>query len=50
MPHATFLGGGEDLNADIFRVVYCGGTGGFFGIGILPVSDLLDFRYFGRYY
>jgi hypothetical protein len=22
----------------------------FFGIGILPVSDLLDFRYFGRYY
>jgi hypothetical protein len=32
------------------RVVYRGGTGSFFGIGILPVSDLLDFRYFGRYY
>jgi hypothetical protein len=25
------------------RVVYRGGTGSFFGIGILPVSDLLDF-------
>ena len=32
------------------RVVYRGVTGSFFGIGILPVSDLLDFRYFGRYY
>ena len=32
------------------RVVYRGGTGSFFGIGILPVSDLLDFRYFGRYH
>ena len=31
------------------RVVYRGVTGSFFGIGILPVSDLLDFRYFGRY-
>ena len=27
--------------------LYRGGTGSFFGIGILPVSDLLDFRYFG---
>ncbi len=26
-----------------------GVTSSFFGIGILPVSDLLDFRYFGRY-
>ena len=34
---------------DFTRVVYRGGTGSFFGIGILPVSDLLDFRYFGRY-
>jgi len=30
--------------------LYRGVTGSFFGIGILPVSDLLDFRYFGRYY
>jgi len=29
--------------------LYRGVTGSFFGIGILPVSDLLDFRYFGRY-
>jgi hypothetical protein len=35
---------------EIVRVVYRGVTGSFFGIGILPVSDLLDFRYFGRYY
>ena len=35
----------DDLN----RVVYRGVTSSFFGIGILPVSDLLDFRYFGRY-
>jgi len=34
--------------ADIFRVVYRGVTGSFFGVGILPVSDLLDFL--GRYY
>ena len=33
---------------DFSRVVYRGVTGSFFGIGILPVSDLLDFRYFGR--
>jgi len=31
------------------RVVYHGVTSSFFGIGILLVSDLLDFRYFGRY-
>jgi len=31
------------------RVVYRDVTHSFFGIGILPVSDLLDFRYFGRY-
>ena len=34
---------------DITRVVYHGVTSSFFGIGILLVSDLLDFRYFGRY-
>jgi hypothetical protein len=33
----------------LYRVVYRGVTSSFFGIGILPVSDLLDFRYFGRY-
>jgi len=34
---------------DIGRVVYHGVTSSFFGIGILLVSDLLDFRYYGRY-
>jgi len=44
------------LNSLKFRLspknleLYRGVTGSFFGIGILPVSDLLDFRYFGRYY
>jgi len=33
----------------MIRVVYNGVTSSFFGIGILLVSDLLDFRYFGRY-
>ena len=32
------------------RVVYRGDTSSFFGIGILLVSDMLDFRYFGRYH
>ena len=32
-----------------FLELYRGVTGSFFGIGILPVSDLLDFWYFGRY-
>jgi len=31
------------------RVVYHGVTSSFFGIGILLVSDLLDFWYYGRY-
>ena len=34
---------------DKTRVVYHGVTSSFFGIGILLVSDLLDFRYFSRY-
>ena len=29
--------------------LYHGVTSCFFGIGILPLTDLLDFRYFGRY-
>ena len=33
----------------MIRVVYNGVTSSFFGIGILLVSDLLDFRYFSRY-
>ena len=33
----------------VTRVVYHGVTSSFFGIGILLVSDLLGFRYFGRY-
>jgi hypothetical protein len=41
---------GQNTKYVFYRVVYRGGTGSFFGIGILPVSDLLDFRYFGRYY
>jgi hypothetical protein len=40
----------KELFIEKSRVVYRGGTGSFFGIGILPVSDLVDFRYFGRYY
>ncbi len=32
------------------RELYHGVTSSFFGIGILLVSDLLDFWYFGRYY
>jgi len=31
------------------RVVYHGVTSSFFSIGILLVSDVLGFRYFGRY-
>ena len=34
----------------VTRVVYHGVTSSFFGIGILLVSDLLDFWNFGRYY
>jgi len=33
----------------MFLFVYHGVTSSFFGIGILLVSDLLDFRYYGRY-
>ena len=33
----------------IASVVHQGVTSSFFGIGILLVSDLLDFRYYGRY-
>ena len=33
----------------VFARVIPGVTSGFFGIGILLVSDLLDFWYFGRY-
>ncbi len=32
--------------SDFTRVVYHGFTSSFFGIGILPVSDLLGGRYF----
>jgi hypothetical protein len=39
----------RDTETIIFLELYRGGTGSFFGIGILSVSDLLDFRYFGRY-
>jgi len=39
----------NDKNNVMTRVVYHGVTSSFFGIGILLVSDLLDFRYFGRY-
>jgi hypothetical protein len=38
------------LNYDVIRVVYHGVTNSFFGIGILLVSDLLGFWYFGRYH
>ena len=37
------------INALLSLELYRGVTGSFFGIGILPVSDLLNFRYFGRY-
>ena len=33
------------MGRDMSRVVYRGVTSSFFGIGILLVSDLLDFRY-----
>ncbi len=36
-------------NKHLTRVVYRGGSSHFFGIGILPVSDILGIGIFGRY-
>ena len=37
------------LRYDLSRVVYRGGSSHFFGIGILPVSDILGIGIFGWY-